>query len=254
MQNIQHFKKTIKFNSIKGVEQECTFYYVIMNDFSLVRWFLEKHFIKIYVGDKKYDIKTAKNRLLNYLNPKSKSQQIGSVAEFFTHLFLISVEFEQEFLFSNLEEGSCKKGFDGLFTKDDDYWLVESKSGYTMGVIRENNIEKAIVDITKKVEGNGGNNPFDNAANHIRNVREHYDKALYDIVLDLSLEYQKGVFHCIDEFNIIPVSTIFINHGQSIEEASIGIKRILERKLFKAVIVICIDNTIFEAFIEYLKE
>ena len=38
---------------------------------------------------------------------------IGAIAEFFIHLFLNYIGFEQECLYLNLEERSIKKGFDG---------------------------------------------------------------------------------------------------------------------------------------------
>lgn len=254
MQEIYYTKEIIKFMNINGIEKECTFYYVLMNDFSILKKLLEKYLVEIYAGDKKYNIKTVKQQLLHFLAKKTSNQQKGAVAEFFTHLFLIDMKFQQEFIFSNLEDNSFKKGFDGLFTKDNVFWLMESKSGNTIGVTHKKKINEAIEDITNKVEGKTPNNPFDNAVNHIRVVREDYNKTLYKTILDLSREYECGVFHSINEFNIIPVSTIFIDHGQSIEKIIIETKKLLGEKEFKDIIVICIDNSVFDSFIKYLEE
>lgn len=54
---------------------------------------------------------------------------IGSIAEFFVHLYLKYCGYKQECLFFNLEERSLKKGFDGLYSIREELWFMESKSG-----------------------------------------------------------------------------------------------------------------------------
>ena len=55
---------------------------------------------------------------------------------------------KQEFLFFNLEENSIKKGFDGLFSKDSETFLVESKSGtiLTKGISHRTKLKTAYTD------------------------------------------------------------------------------------------------------------
>ncbi len=70
MQEIYYTKEIIKFMNINGIEKECTFYYVLMNDFSILKKLLEKYLVEIYAGDKKYNIKTVKQQLLHFLAKK----------------------------------------------------------------------------------------------------------------------------------------------------------------------------------------
>ena len=58
-----------------------------------------------------------------------QNKTIGSIAEFFVHLYLRYYGYKQECLFFNLEENSMKKGFDGLYSIENELWFMESKSG-----------------------------------------------------------------------------------------------------------------------------
>ncbi|MFB2803707.1 hypothetical protein [Shewanella seohaensis] len=132
---------------------------------------LDKHLIAICEGDSDTELPLVKKRLMSFLESKKEDTQMGAVAEFLVHLYLNQLKFKQEFLFFNLEENSIKKGFDGLFSKDSEIYLVESKSGSILSkdISHKNKIISAYSDLEKYVSGKskkGNNNPWKNAYNH----------------------------------------------------------------------------------------
>ncbi|RTZ24243.1 hypothetical protein EKN09_04710, partial [Vibrio penaeicida] len=106
---------------------------------------LDTYFVSICEGDSDSKIDLVKKRLAKFLETKSVEIQMGAIAEFFVHLYLNQLSFKQEFLFFNLEENSIKKGFDGLFSKDYETFLVESKSGalLTKGISHKKKLNTA---------------------------------------------------------------------------------------------------------------
>ncbi|MDC4492961.1 hypothetical protein OHV49_07550, partial [Acinetobacter baumannii] len=90
---------------------------------------LDEKLVKICEGDSDSSIDLVKIRLKQFLTGKDIRQKQGSIAELFVHLYLNNNGYKPEFLFYNLEESSIKKGFDGFYSKDDNTYIVESKSG-----------------------------------------------------------------------------------------------------------------------------
>lgn len=125
------------------------------------------------LGDNDIDI--IKIELKRWFDGKDASKKSGFVAEFFFHLYMKQLNFEQHFLFRNLEEtNSMKKGFDGVYRFQDEIWLYESKSSLhtTLDATHNSNIGEAFRDINKKLNGSKldiKKNPIDpwtNAINH----------------------------------------------------------------------------------------
>lgn len=250
--NIQN-KKVSYFDSTSH-NQTAKIYYVIFNDFDDLTITINNELVDIVHADLCYDLAYTKKEIYELISEKSQKQKYGLVAEFFSHLVLRNLGYNQRCLYKNLEESSMKKGFDGLYTHCGEFWLVESKAAYT-NVTHSDKIDEAISDLKTKVETKQKNNPWLNAVNHIYAIKSKKQNIkLQDQIKKLSIEYIKGIKHSISEFNIIPVSTLFIKNPQSLNKIVEDIKNLINGKTYKNIIVICIDNYIFEEFITYLRK
>lgn len=204
------------------------------------------------------DITDVKKRYFNYLSTKDYNKKIGSIAEFFVHLFLIKDDFRQEFLFFNLEEGSIKKGFDGLFTKNSELFIVESKSGSgnTKDISHKVKLKEAYDGICSYMACEAKNNPWRNAYNHASHADVGSKKTLRDRLKKLSDFYDKKTVQTTADFNLIPCSTIFLD-GSEIIDFSDDIKSdtaFLNGFDGKTVRAVCITKSTFYDFMNYLDE
>ncbi|MCD4717116.1 MAG: hypothetical protein K8R45_10290 [Desulfobacterales bacterium] len=74
---------------------------------------IDASIVSICEGAAGTDLATIKQRLITFLTPKKGStSEMGAIAEFFGHLYLTAVGFNQEFLFLNLEEKGVKSPVD----------------------------------------------------------------------------------------------------------------------------------------------
>lgn len=180
-------------------------YYVLFDSFDDLKSTIDKEFVDIVHANNIYDLASTKKEIGNIISSKTNKQKYGLVAEFFAHIVLRNLNFTQECLYKNLEESSMKKGFDGLYEKNSEFWLVESKSSYTKSSHSEK-ISEAVDDLKSKVETIQHNNPWMNAVHHILAVQNKLtNNSLKNRVEILSVEYQRGITHKLAEFNIIPV-------------------------------------------------
>lgn len=131
--------------------------------------------------------------------------------------------------------------------------MVESKSTKTKGVLHKNRINDAIKDLSDKVSGKTTNDPFKNAVNHIKAVRDDFNKTLLKDVRKLSLDYSKGIYTDISDYNIIPTSTLFVDHAQLVDEIEKDLFDIVDGKDFADIILVCIDNKVISDFFLYLE-
>jgi hypothetical protein len=131
-------------------------------------------------GDEELEI--VKLELKNWMESKAKdpNKKCGFVAEFLCHSYLIKLDFEQHFLFKNLEETkSMKKGFDGLYQLNEEIWIYESKSTLptTVTANHNSNISEAFNDIKKKISVKKLNSdqkpidPWTNAISHASQIQ-----------------------------------------------------------------------------------
>lgn len=137
---------------------------------------------------------------------KTLKEKMGLISEFITHVFLISHGYKQNFLFSNLEEKSAKKGFDGLYTYEEDIWLVECKSGGN-NKNHKSKIREAFNDLNSKIFENNKNNPWENAYYHAMVAKSSKD--LLSKLSALDDQFEKGSSFEKNQFCILPVATIF---------------------------------------------
>lgn len=183
-----------------------------------------------------------------------RNKIIGSIAEFFVHLYLKHCGYQQECLFFNLEERSLKKGFDGLYSIGKDLWFMESKSGLqtTRGVTHASKIREAYDDVKKKITTGVGNNPWLNAYQHARVIRT--DINLRKNLKRLSDDFLGGHYQSIDDKNIIPCATIFLNgiwSPQNHKEIIQSVKRISSLN-GKKIHILCITQKSCDMFMQYL--
>ncbi|EGR3964660.1 hypothetical protein ACYEVY_001662 [Vibrio cholerae] len=222
---------------------------------------LDTYFVSICEGDSDSEISLVKQRLAKFLKTKNEETQMGAVAEFFVHLYLNQLNFKQEFLFFNLEENSIKKGFDGLFSKDSETFLVESKSGtiLTKGISHRTKLKTAYTDLKNYVSGKsekGKNNPWKNAYNHASHIDVCAEKGIRKKIKKLRDMYDAGEYTNINDYKIIPCSTIFLNSVWDNKENSKILNCHDFLKLYDCVTLdaICISKKSLELFKEYLGE
>lgn len=183
-----------------------------------------------------------------------QNKTIGSIAEFFVHLYLRYYGYKQECLFFNLEENSMKKGFDGLYSIKNELWFMESKSGLitTSGITHASKIKEAYNDVKTKITTNVSNNPWLNAYNHAKIVGTK--KNLRDNLKRLSDDFINKQYQNIEDKNIIPCATIFLNGVWSPQNHNEIIQSIKKNSVLKgkAIHVICITQNSYDMFMQYL--
>lgn len=206
------------------------------------------------------DIKITKKEILKFIDGKSDEQKIGIVSEFICHLYIRANKFKQHFLFRNLEEKGMKKGFDGVYLINDDYFIYESKSSLetTLTATHNSNIGEAYRDLKGRIEGDDTtNDPWRNAYNH-SNIRTiDLNQTISQTLKNLSKDYVNGTYSQIKDYNIIPSSTIYLGTRYSdIDKNTLkdNLVRLLSKYNFKSINAICINKKSIQNFIDYLNE
>tara|TARA_Y100001960_G_scaffold321122_1_gene395225 strand:- start:11500 stop:12327 length:828 start_codon:yes stop_codon:yes gene_type:complete len=189
------------------------------------------------------------------------TKQQGTIAEFFIHIFLNKYNYLPHSSLFNLEsEREIKKGFDGLYTKDNQVWLMESKSSISkISESHNDNITESYRDLCNKLAGNdpNENNPWFNAHSHA--IKYSEDTELVNKLFELGLNHQDEEYEKIEDYNIIPSSTIFaiseFKHENNKSRVLRNIKNYFNNSdKCKQVNCICISNYFYEYFIEYINE
>lgn len=243
-------QRKITYNGTKSAELN----HVLFDSLLELQKTIDNEFVDIMHADPyNYDLSSTKNELLDFINSKTLKQKYGIVAEFFAHLTLRQLGYTQQCIFKNLEESSMKKGFDGLYSLNDDFWLAESKSAYTE-TTHIAKLQEAINDLKAKIEIKSNNNPWMNAANHIMVLENgKRNESIKERIKKLSSEYQKGICHKLEDYNIIPISTLFIENSQDINTIELCCKSLLEDNNYNKIIFICLDNYVYDEFLKYLE-
>lgn len=177
--------------------------------------YFDSKLTEICEGARDIDLADVKTKLVEFFKSKKDSDlEMGAIAELIIHFFINTKKFKAEFLFTNLEENSLKKGFDGYYSKKNEEWVLESKSGKitTIDISHKNKIAEAYLGLKNKVEGKDkDNNPWENAYKHANLSDTNTRKTIKDKLNDLSINYTRGNYFEIKDFNIIPCSTIFMD-------------------------------------------
>jgi hypothetical protein len=220
---------------------------------------IDERIVSICEGCTSTDLGTIKKRLITFLTPKKGSTtEMGAIAEFFTHLYLNEVGFKQDFLFLNLEEGSIKKGFDGYYSRAGESWIYESKSGSgrTKGISHKSKIKEAHADLDGKITGNTKNNPWQNAYSHANQLDVKSEPDIRKKLKKMADNFTNGNFDKIENFNIIPGSTIFLDGvWASIDSDTLEaeLKSLIKKLSFKKIHVVCVNKASVQLFWDYLE-
>lgn len=221
---------------------------------------INNNLVSICEGNSNGNITTIKADLIQLFANKTFEWKMGAIAEFFIHLYIRTQGYKQEFLYRNLEEDSIKKGFDGLFSKNDDFWLVESKSGSinTKGISHKSKVKEAMDDLSNKVAGIGqSNDPWRNAYNHASHIDVNSSDSLRKDLKKLSDDFRLGTYSDINGFNTIPCGTIFLNgvwKDSNSEKIIQDINDLASKLNGKNVFVICITQNTIDMFLSYINK
>ena len=211
------------------------------------------------------DIEILKIEIRNWFVGKDDSKKHGFIAEFFCHLYLNQLHFEQHFLFKNLEETkSMKKGFDGLYQYKNEIFLYESKSSLpsTTTATHNSNIGEAYRDLRDKLNGSKLDvhanpiDPWSNAVNHASLQQVNPSKTLIQNLTNFKKQFIKGSYNNIKNFNIIPSSTIYLGaNWKCIDRADLKPKLIdlVKRYKYKNINILCINKKAVDGFIDYIN-
>jgi len=212
------------------------------------------------------DIDLIKEKIKTWLIGKDKNKKSGYIAEFICHLYINSLDYEQHFIFENLEEeGSMKKGFDGLYKVGDEIWIYESKSSIfsTKTANHNANISEAYRDIRDKLSGkkqdSRGNpiSPWDNAVNHVKVADVNDNKTLLQNLKEFRKRFNKKNYEDIKNFNVIPSSTLFLEERwKKIDSDNLQekLEKLIKKYKYKKMNVLCINKKSINDFIEYINE
>ena len=225
---------------------------------------LDENIVQICEGESGTSCELVKSRMVNFLKTKSLDTKIGAVAEFFIHFYLRKINLKQDFRFFNLEEGSIKKGFDGVYSLEDDLYIVESKSGSstTLNISHLSKIKKAYKELCDYVAGKSEkskNNPWLNAYNHASHIDVQSKKTVREKIKKLCDLYDQKQFVKIETINAIPSSTIYIestwDHSWSEDiKANIDEIKTMQAKKIKFLAITNISIKNFYNYIGYVDE
>lgn len=213
------------------------------------------------------DILLVKQQLKVWFKEKKsdENKKAGFVAEFICHLYINQLDYEQHFLFTNLEEqGSMKKGFDGLYQMDDEMWIYESKSSLsaTTSANHNSNIGEAYRDIRDKLQGKKVNNhgnpisPWNNAVNHASVANIDDKETLIQNLKEFRNRFIKKDFENIKNFNVIPSSTIFLeDKWGNIDNLNLEtkLKSLINKYEYRKMNIICINKKSIDSFVRYIN-
>lgn len=222
----------------------------------LDKQYIKDHLVAISKGkNSSYSSKTIAQKLKNMLEKQTEKNKYGLTAEFFQAVIIRNQNFEQKYSYSNLEENSAKKGFDGLYIKDSRIWLFESKSSYTYNSHKNKHkttIDRAYSGISDMISGKTDNDPWENAESHVSRIDS--EDSLISKLVQLSEEYTNDNFQDITESNIVLGSAVISENISFIETDTVLVQKYLIKHEPMAEIVIILNFTCPELFLDVLGE
>ncbi len=253
------------FNShvIEIVSNKLTFHFINIKDYDKAfKDFVDNQIVSIY--DSTFDttdIALVKEQIKQWFKEKKsdENKKAGFIAEFICHLYINQLNFEQHFLFANLEEvGAMKKGFDGVYKFGDEMWLYESKSSLatTIGANHNSNIGDAYRDIRDKLNGTKELNPWGNAVHHAEIAKIDNNGTLIENLKKFRNRFIKNNHENIEYFNVIPSSTIFLEDKWTTidnDDLKEKLEKLIDRYEYKKMNVLCINKKSVDDFIRYIN-
>lgn len=254
MRNVE--KKEVKLKDVStSSKKKALVYRVIFGCADEIKKDIDNYLIDLVFADPTKDLTTAKNRIKRFIKTKSDNEKHGIVAEMMSHIIIRDeIKMEHLGLLINLEDNSMKKGFDGVYQKDNDVWFGESKSVYDSDEKHKDNIDEALRCFKNKINGYATNNPWSNAITHFCRLNNgiKVSDSLRKRIDILSDDFENGVYQDEKDYNVIPVSTLFIDDNQSFDDILKDVEKIISRVSYKQMIVLCIDNDFYNEIIDYL--
>lgn len=256
---MQQEKDTIIVTFPDSTEKSACVYRVFINDFDDIKSRIDKYIKDLMFGDNNREYLAARYAIKSLMNGKSREQKLGIVSELLMHLFLATIDMERFNLIRSAEERSMKKGFDGVYVLNNELWFGESKSSEIADRKHSSNIQEALHCFRQKVVGpeevGTNNNPWENALSHIKLVQDarKMDESIKKQIELLSFDYDRGIYTCTKNYNIIPSSTLIINDGQTFEQICNECKDIVSSFEYKKLIILCINNQLFLDIVNYLE-
>jgi hypothetical protein len=246
--------------SVKDLGNDNTLYIIDIEDIGdNLKACLDNWFVKVCEGNRAITLNIVKSRVASFLDTKKGSTtEMGAIAEFILHVFLNEQGYEPQFLYTNLEENSIKKGFDGYYFFAAEEWILESKSGSiaTAGISHKKKVKESYDDLKSKLAGEGSNNPWENAYKHASQLDVGANSNVRKNIDTLSQQYTRGIFQQIEKSNIIPGATIFLNGIWSATDAAtleVEVSALIKELKFNKIVVLCVTKTSLQLFIDYLK-
>lgn len=265
--NISSSTNPFDVNVIEITKDKLSFHFINIEDYDeAFKEFINESITSIWngiLGDN--DLDDVRIEIKNWFDGKDNKKKAGFIAEFFCHLYMKSLGYEQHFIFQNLEEqGSMKKGFDGLYQLNNEMWLYESKSSLhtTENASHNSNIGEAYNDIDKKIQGkklDSNNNPispWSNAMYHASLSQVKQDKSLIENLNLFKKRFNKKDFENIKNFNVIPSSTIFLEDKWTTiddDDLKVKLERLIKKYKYKKMTILCINKKSIESFIRYVN-
>lgn len=253
-------------NVIEVTKNKLYFHFINIEDYyEAFKEFINESITSIWngvLGDN--DLDDVLIEIKDWFDGKDYKKKAGFIAEFFCHLYMKSLGYEQHFIFQNLEDkGSMKKGFDGLYQLNDEMWIYESKSSLhtTQDASHNSNIGEAYNDIDKKLQGKKLDNnykpisPWNNAINHASLLQVSPDKSLIENLNSFKKRFNRKDFENIKNFNVIPSSTIFLEDKWTTidyDDLKVKLERLIKKYKYKKMNILCINKKSIESFIGYI--
>ena len=218
--------------------------------------FIKKNLVEICYGkDSSYSPRIVAKKLLKFFSKAAERTKKGAIAEFFQTMIIRNQGFAQNHCYRNLEEGSIKKGFDGLFLKNGSTWIMESKSSYKLTSHRNKHkgtIDKAYNGIDKMLKGESDNDPWENAAKHSKVFGS--SKSLVKKLEQLSSDYFDEHYQKIEDTNILIGSTIISVEISGIEKDITSLENYIITHNAQNEIIVALNLSTIELFINLLEE
>ena len=213
--------------------------------------YIVENLVEISKGrNSNYDLYTVVVKILQFLEKQTEKTRYGAISEFFVLKTLKEEKFDQEYCFRKLEENSIKKGFYGVFLKENTFWLMESKSTKTKS--HKTNIDNAYNGIKNQIEGKTENDPWENAVNHAKAAESKKD--LIEKLTELSRQHTLGKFSELQNSNIILGSTVIKDNIDSSVVDKKELKKYIDNHVSKKEILVSVNLSSEKHFIELLEK
>lgn len=228
-----------------------------LSDFDEVISDIDTYIVDLVYADPLKDITVAKAKVKNFISSKDTEGKMGIVSEMMAHILIRKkLGMEHLSLMVSLEDYGLKKGFDGVYRRNDEVWFGESKSSMRDGYLHKSNVDDALTCFRNKINGTSNNNPWNNAINHFFCIekRVRVSDTLRRRISDLSDDFERHIYSNAEEFNVIPISTLFVSDSQLFNSLIDDIDEVVkEFGTFNKMIVLCIGNELFARIVAYLE-